>query len=132
MWTCQKCGEKIEDQFDSCWKCAEKPEQAPAPTRHLTWSFFASAALAAILAPLLADSLHLLFVFESGRRFYEADSASTAAAWFAGVFEGIRVAITFLILWICGRHGFRDRTVWLCLVVLWLFVDTLLQPAVVK
>lgn len=22
MWTCPKCGEKLEDQFDSCWKCA--------------------------------------------------------------------------------------------------------------
>lgn len=22
MWTCERCGEKIEDQFDSCWKCA--------------------------------------------------------------------------------------------------------------
>ena len=22
MWTCHSCGEKIEDQFDSCWKCA--------------------------------------------------------------------------------------------------------------
>ena len=21
MWTCQHCGEQIEDQFDSCWKC---------------------------------------------------------------------------------------------------------------
>jgi hypothetical protein len=21
MWTCSKCGEKIEEQFDSCWKC---------------------------------------------------------------------------------------------------------------
>ena len=27
MWTCPKCGEKIEDQFDSCWKCAGRPEQ---------------------------------------------------------------------------------------------------------
>jgi len=27
MWTCPKCGEKIEDQFDSCWKCAAQPEQ---------------------------------------------------------------------------------------------------------
>lgn len=25
MWTCPKCGEKIEDQFDSCWKCAAEP-----------------------------------------------------------------------------------------------------------
>ena len=22
MWTCAKCGEKIEDQFSSCWKCS--------------------------------------------------------------------------------------------------------------
>jgi len=21
MWKCEKCGEAIEDQFDSCWKC---------------------------------------------------------------------------------------------------------------
>ena len=24
MWKCPKCGERIEDQFDSCWKCANK------------------------------------------------------------------------------------------------------------
>lgn len=22
MWTCAKCGEKIQEQFDSCWKCS--------------------------------------------------------------------------------------------------------------
>ena len=22
MWTCGKCGEKIEDQFSSCWQCS--------------------------------------------------------------------------------------------------------------
>lgn len=22
MWKCEKCGEQIEDNFDSCWKCA--------------------------------------------------------------------------------------------------------------
>ena len=22
MWTCAKCGEKIEDQFSSCWRCS--------------------------------------------------------------------------------------------------------------
>lgn len=22
MWTCTKCGERIEDTFDSCWKCS--------------------------------------------------------------------------------------------------------------
>ena len=24
MWTCSKCSEQIEDQFDSCWSCATK------------------------------------------------------------------------------------------------------------
>ena len=23
MWKCPKCGEEIEDRFDSCWKCAK-------------------------------------------------------------------------------------------------------------
>jgi hypothetical protein len=22
MWTCEKCGEKIDEQFASCWKCS--------------------------------------------------------------------------------------------------------------
>jgi len=22
MWKCEKCGEQIEDNYDSCWKCA--------------------------------------------------------------------------------------------------------------
>jgi serpin B len=34
MWTCPKCGEQIEDQFDSCWKCAAQPE--PVGPRLLT------------------------------------------------------------------------------------------------
>ena len=25
MWICPKCREKIEDQFDTCWRCAAKP-----------------------------------------------------------------------------------------------------------
>jgi hypothetical protein len=28
MWNCKKCGENIEDQFDSCWKCAT-PRDGP-------------------------------------------------------------------------------------------------------
>ena len=33
MWKCPSCGEEIEDQFDSCWKCV-KPQavaEPPAP-----------------------------------------------------------------------------------------------------
>jgi hypothetical protein len=32
MWTCPKCNERIEDQFDSCWKCAGEV-QPKAPTK---------------------------------------------------------------------------------------------------
>ena len=28
MWKCERCGEEIEDQFKSCWKCAGQ-EAAP-------------------------------------------------------------------------------------------------------
>ena len=30
MWNCQKCGEPIEDQFDTCWKCGTPKGDAPA------------------------------------------------------------------------------------------------------
>ncbi len=30
MWKCKKCGETVEDQFDSCWKCSA--DKAGAPT----------------------------------------------------------------------------------------------------
>lgn len=26
MWTCARCGEELEDTFDSCWKCAAPSE----------------------------------------------------------------------------------------------------------
>jgi DNA-directed RNA polymerase subunit RPC12/RpoP len=30
MWKCERCGEEIEDQFKSCWKCAEQEAQRTA------------------------------------------------------------------------------------------------------
>jgi hypothetical protein len=30
MWNCTKCGEPIEDQFDTCWKCGTPKADAPA------------------------------------------------------------------------------------------------------
>jgi uncharacterized membrane protein YvbJ len=30
MWNCPKCGEPIEDQFDTCWKCGITKGNAPA------------------------------------------------------------------------------------------------------
>ncbi len=35
MWKCQTCGEQIDDQFDSCWKCTQvEPVPEPADTRN--------------------------------------------------------------------------------------------------
>ena len=31
MWTCAKCGEVIEDQFDACWKCSSTRGGAALP-----------------------------------------------------------------------------------------------------
>ncbi len=33
MWICPKCKESIEDQFDSCWKCASGVQVVDQPTR---------------------------------------------------------------------------------------------------
>src|ERR1700735_5462871 len=32
MWSCPKCGEKHDDKFDSCWKCAAQPDVAALTT----------------------------------------------------------------------------------------------------
>src|SRR5689334_8879877 len=53
MWTCTKCGEDIEDQFDSCWKCAAGQEQAQpeANAQKIRWYEYVFAALIAYLIP---------------------------------------------------------------------------------
>src|SRR5579863_1213312 len=38
MWTCPKCKENLEDQFDSCWKCAGSG-QASNQTTDLAWMY---------------------------------------------------------------------------------------------
>jgi predicted lipid-binding transport protein (Tim44 family) len=32
MWTCLKCRENIEDQFDTCWHCGTKRDGSPPAT----------------------------------------------------------------------------------------------------
>jgi hypothetical protein len=127
MWTCPKCGEKIEDQFDSCWKCAAEPKQT---LTSVSRPLFFSTAVAAILAPLLADGLHTLVEFQSDFRFYRA-----AFGWYlnstagACLFVGVRAAVTFPILWYVARHGFRGRIIWAFITLLWLLADFLLEPS---
>jgi hypothetical protein len=39
MWTCPKCNERLEDQFESCWKCAAGGQEVlpPLPLRTVCW-----------------------------------------------------------------------------------------------
>ena len=129
MWACPKCGEKIEDQFDSCWKCAAKTEQTDSAVRRLSWSFFVMAAVMALLAPAVADCLHSFFVVRSGIRFYNAELGRIAQPVF-WILLGIRVVITFLALWFFGRIGFRDIFVWCVCVVLWTLLDMQMEIAI--
>lgn len=94
-----------------------------------SWHFFVLSALMSPLAPLLADCLQSLSVVRNGIRFHQA------AFWMyldspAGfcVFVGARAVVTFLFLFLLGGLGFRGRTVWICLVVLWTFADFALEP----
>jgi hypothetical protein len=62
MWTCPKCGEAIEDQFDSCRTCSNVPRE-PATTARppLKLSDYLIAALIAYLIPFLAIFLQPRF-----------------------------------------------------------------------
>jgi len=45
MWTCKKCGEPIEDQFDSCWKCTGSAESAGSSLSRSQYRHFTQLAL---------------------------------------------------------------------------------------
>jgi hypothetical protein len=62
MWLCPKCNESIEDQFDSCWKCAGAV-QAPPPMQDLAWMY----PLISLVAWAGLGSLHSAFEHWSHR-----------------------------------------------------------------
>lgn len=43
MWTCNQCGETVEDQFDRCWKCSTPKGQGvpdARPKRRMAYKYF--------------------------------------------------------------------------------------------
>lgn len=136
MRLCPKCGEPIEDPFDSCWKCAGKPEPAEpavAQVPRLTWKFFILAAFMSVLAVLLADFIQYDVLasragaFDQKFLWYVVIKGKFGAAnpGLAG-YIAIRTIITFVILCQLVKLGFRDRTVWMCLAGWWTIVNFLL------
>ena len=55
MWTCSQCGQKNDDQFGVCWKCATaapaKPasKPGPKPLEQLKWICLLIAAMPGVL-----------------------------------------------------------------------------------
>jgi hypothetical protein len=64
MWTCSQCKEVMEDQFDSCWKCASVKKQSmpqlltPMPALLNKPPFFG---VLSLVAPLIA--VGFIFIF---------------------------------------------------------------------
>lgn len=115
MWTCPKCGEVLENQFDSCWKCAENQSAMVTPRRCLKLSDFVTAALAAYLIPWLA------ICFQSSVEQYGwwytailANINFSAVLWTA-----VPGAINFLILLPFLKHPIQSRIVALVLLFGW-------------
>jgi hypothetical protein len=87
MWTCRRCGEKHQEQFDACWKCAgadlprRRPETVAGPPRSLTCALrpaLLGLAIGACLAGLLWSMLGASFA--SGMAIGGLLGAGTGAA----------------------------------------------------
>ena len=127
MWICPKCEEKIEDQFDSCWKCAARADQsssAPLPPK-LRWFHYITAAFISYSMPWLAI---LLFPALSWRgvddavRNYRGDVFNHLSVWLWMIAPA---AITFLILFPFLRFPMRRRIAFVCVCLAWVFLLSL-------
>jgi hypothetical protein len=76
----------------------------------------------ALAAPLLADSVHTLCVVVGGIRFYNAELSNVSNPFFWD-FWLVRGAVTFLLLWPFAKTPSRHRTMWICCVALWTYLD---------
>jgi hypothetical protein len=63
MWTCPKCGEAIENRFDSCWKCSPLPDRGATSARtRLRLSDYLTTATMAYAIPWLGVCLQSTMV----------------------------------------------------------------------
>ena len=106
-----------------------KETEHPVRAQRINWRSLVLAAVMALLAPLLADTLHSCIVVSSGIRFYNAEIGRMGAALFWD-YVAPRAAITFLIIWFFARTRFRDIWVWCCAVALWTFLDIQMEVAI--
>ena len=119
MWQCSKCGEQIEDEFDSCERCSkdevsEEDDQllsTKAPSERV--SFWLGAGMGAIV-------MFILIYY----RLFEDTLGSVIAGIIAGIISGgvrrglfagfIAVFFGIFIVW-CAQYGFSE--IWVFLAV---------------
>jgi nitrate reductase NapE component len=87
MWTCPKCKEQIEDQFDACWNCAgEVQRAASAPTRKKPLEFLEFLFVMIALMPGL-------LMFSAGRVQNHAQAVYRICVFVVGVLGFIAVKL---------------------------------------
>lgn len=90
--------------------------------QRLTFGLVASVVLASLLAPLLADCIHSLLIFNRGIRVYQSELGYIMTPHFWWFLAG-RMFVTFLVLIAAIRFGLRGRLTWLVCCLGWLWLD---------
>jgi hypothetical protein len=122
MWKCPKCGECLEDQFDSCWKCAEQPDSPPPlPLERLTFRHYACALLMSYLVPWLGAFIGSLWFLHDysmpfSRLFLDADPEILIVML-------LPAGITFLALLPFLRYRLGRKAAVVALCMIWLVLE---------
>jgi hypothetical protein len=128
MKTCSKCGEAIDDQFDSCWKCAAQPEQA---TSHsdvppLSWRGYLSGLFVAYLIPWLAVLLRAILSWRFwGDYPLPLRRLLVLSDFSIFLWMMIPAAISFLILWPFLRYRIGRRIASVVICAGWMYLEAM-------
>ena len=97
MWICPDCGEKLEDQFDSCWKCADKIAE-PAATNTTT-----AKRRKGCLAAIIGVIVFVFFIVVLGWKFTSHTvykSSSPAGLGIACFFKENNAMVSVVVLYV--------------------------------
>ena len=135
MWICPKCREVIEDQFDSCWRCAGEGEKTETPgtsdigtaARRSTYSDAKKIVVAVIYTGAIGGFAFVLSLSDLATgRTWTAPYLFPYAYWFGRLFADGDLfmlcifaqfpiyGITFAWAWL--RHHHVKAVVWIVLV----------------
>ncbi len=126
MWTCQKCNEQIEDQFDSCWNCAGEaagitPQQHP-PLKLINYIF---ASIASCLMPVLVCFLHGISVLDSNYGIQRTPLYYGVKMFVEPIFWGLMIVpavITLILLVPFLSSKMWRRIAYACVCLAWLYL----------